>query len=60
MSNIVLYCMISFLIGSLVAYFALDKEIKDNDKIIYKLSNENTKLRKQIYDLHHKDDDSNS
>ena len=29
MSNIVLYCMISFLIGSLVAYFALDKEIKD-------------------------------
>ena len=60
MSNIVLYCMISFLIGSLVAYFALDKEIKDNDKIIYKLSNENTKLRKQIYDLNHKDGDSNS
>ena len=60
MSNIVLYCMISFLIGSLVAYFALDKEIKDNDKIIYKLSNENLKLRKQIYDLNHKDDNSNS
>ena len=31
-----------------------------NDKIIYKLSNENTKLRKQIYDLNHKDSDSNS